>query len=163
MLCEMWELGGLIARVEKCLNKSLVKLFLWIFYQHWPGQWHVTGKYYETWQWHTFCIWILPIEQRHGEKNWHLTRNTTETEKSLSGSVWPFRLDSKMPNAMQKQCEKRGETSIEMETWWWDVITHLGVWHRRNTATVEMRTRDMLTSLLCWRNTLGDVEAVKHL
>ena len=29
------------------------------------------------------------------------------------------------------------------------LVPYLGVWQRRKTATVEMRTRDMLTSRLC--------------
>ena len=49
---------------------------------------------------------------------------------------------------------------IVLGGWIKKLISHLGVWQRRNTATVEMRTRDMLTSRLCWRNIPGEVEAV---
>ena len=34
-------------------------------------------------------------------------------------------------------------------------IIYLGEWHRRNIATVEISTSDMLTSLVCWRNIRG--------
>ena len=40
-------------------------------------------------------------------------------------------------------------TQISYQTFSRNFFSHLGVWHRTNMDTVEMRTRAMFTSLLC--------------